>query len=276
MWRWGLTYPLRRVLNNDAKPMLTSTYFSDQPNLRHGFFTRRGGVSKGIYASLNCGPGSRDSLGAVIENQRRACESLTLSHEKLVTLRQVHSAKSIIITEPLSNIKKPPEADAMVTRTPGLILGILTADCAPILFGDVTHGVIGAAHAGWKGALNGVIEGTVSAMLKIGANRKNIIASIGPCIAQDSYQVGPNFYHLFIGSDSEASGFFQREPHTDKYIFDLCGYIRARLLNVGIARVETFRNDTYEEEELFFSYRRNTHRKLADYGRMISAIAMIE
>lgn len=256
--------------------MLTSAYFSNQPNLQHAFFTRRGGVSKGIYASLNCGTGSLDSLDAVTENRRRACESLTLSHENLVTLRQVHSAKSIIITEAFLDTKKPPKADAMVTRTPGLILGILTADCAPILFGDVTHGVIGAAHAGWKGALNGVIEQTVSAMLKIGANKKNIVASIGPCIGQASYQVGAEFCSLFVGSDPEASRFFQRETHTDKYIFDLSGYIRARLLKVGIACVETFRNDTYQEEELFFSYRRNTHRKLEDYGRMISAIAIVE
>ncbi|MEE2661601.1 MAG: peptidoglycan editing factor PgeF [Pseudomonadota bacterium] len=259
-----------------TQQMLTSTYFRNQPNLRHGFFTRRGGVSKGIYASLNCGPGSQDSIDAVTENRHRACKSLTLSHENLVTLRQVHSAKSIIITEALSNIKKTPQADALVTRTPGLILGILTADCAPILFGDVMHGVIGAAHAGWKGALDGVIEGTVSAMLKIGANKKNIVASIGPCIAQPSYQVGADFYTLFVRSDPEASGFFQREPCSDKHIFDLGGYIRARLIKVGIARVETFRNDTYEEEELFFSYRRNTHRKLSDYGRMISAIAIAE
>ncbi len=255
---------------------LRSTYFNEQPNLKHGFFTRQGGVSKGIYASLNCGPGSLDSLEAVTENQRRACESLELSHTNLVTLQQVHSAKSIIITEALPNRKNPPQADAMVTRTPGLILGILTADCAPILFCDVTHGVIGAAHAGWKGALNGVVEGTVSAMLKIGANTNDIVASIGPCIAKTSYQVGVEFYTLFVGPDSKASRFFQREPHSDKYMFDLSGYIRARLIKVGIARVETFQNDTYEQVKLFFSCRRNTHHKLTDYGRMISAIAIAE
>lgn len=255
--------------------MLTSVYFNCEPSLRHGFFTRTGGVSTGIYESLNCGTGSQDNPKAVAENRRRACTKLKLSPTSLVTLQQVHSADTVTITEPMSITEDSLKADSMVTRTPGVALGILTADCAPILFADIPHGVIGAAHAGWKGSLLGIIEKTVSAMQQIGATRKSIIASVGPCIAQASYQVSADFRHPFIGHDPGASLFFQPEIDTGKYLFDLRGYIRTRLTKMGLGTIDSIENDTYSEEELFFSCRRNFHHGQSDYGRVISVIALV-
>jgi purine-nucleoside/S-methyl-5'-thioadenosine phosphorylase / adenosine deaminase len=226
-------------------------------DMPHGFFGRSGGVSEGIFASLNCGPGSGDAREAVLENRRRAADALA-PRATLLTLYQVHNAEAVVVTAPWD---AGPKADAMATNVPGLALGILTADCAPVLFADAEARVIGAAHAGWKGALAGVTDAAIGAMERLGARRARIAAAIGPCIAQASYEVGPEFAPRF--------GAFVAERH-----FDLEGYVAKRLADAGIARVARLSADTYAREADFFSYRRATHRGEKDYGRQLSAIVL--
>lgn len=230
--------------------------------------TRRGGVSAGILAGLNVGLGAEDDGEAVAENRRRAVDAV-LPGARLVTAYQVHSPNAVIVDEPWDEHERP-QADALVTAMPGLLLGIVTADCAPVLLADNQAGVIGAAHAGWKGAHGGVIAATVNAMESIGAERSRIAAAIGPCIAQESYEVGANFPEAFDKTDRR---FFQsgKEGH---FQFDLSGYVASRLREAGIAMVEQLDCDTYADEGRFFSYRRATHRKEANYGRQFSLIGL--
>ncbi len=254
--------------------MLKSSSLENIAGVRHAFFTREGGVSDGIYASLNCGAGSSDAPERVAENKRRAAAHLKLEEDRLVTLYQVHSAEVVTLTDPAPILANRPEADAMVTGTPGIALGILTADCAPVLFADAEAGVIGAAHAGWRGALAGVIENTIAAMEDLGARRRDIRATVGPCIAQGSYQVGADFPDPFIEDDPGTVIFFRPDGETGKHLFDLQGYVLRRLTEAGIASRDALDMDTYTAEDLFFSYRRTCHRGEGDYGRGLSAITL--
>jgi YfiH family protein len=242
------------------------------PQIAHGFFGRRGGVSGGIYASLNCGPGSKDSADAVMENRRRAKEALS-SDARLVTLYQIHSAQAVTVEEPW-DIPNNPKADAMVTNRSGIALGILTADCAPILLCDPEAHVIGAAHAGWNGAISGVTDSVLAAMVRLGAKPERIRAAIGPCIGQGAYEVGSEFEARFRSADPANARFFVPSARADHWQFDLPAYVTRRLNQAGIASVENLGVCTYAGEGAFFSYRRTTHRNEADYGRQISAILL--
>lgn len=248
--------------------------------LRHGFFSRRGGASSGIFRGLNCGPGSSDMAEAVAINRARAAAAMGLSAVDgwtnggdagaLITLNQVHSARVVTLDSPPL---APPEADAMVTTTPGLVLGVLTADCQPVLFADHDAGVIGAAHAGWRGALDGVLEATLDAMEELGADRANCVAVIGPTISQRAYEVGPEFLETFLADDPGNSRFFA-QGKGDRLHFDLPAYGLHRLRAFGVGHAEWTRHCTYFDSETFYSYRRSVHLKEADYGRLISAIRL--
>jgi polyphenol oxidase len=238
------------------------------PNLSHGFFGRQGGVSSGIYAGLNCGPGSGDAPEAVAENRRRVLEALGARH--LCTLYQIHSADVVIVTNPWET---SPKADALATRQPGIAIGVLTADCAPVLLADAEAGVIGAAHAGWKGALGGVTDSVIAAMESLGAVRSRIAAAVGPCIAQQSYEVDAAFRDRFLSAAVQNADFFLPGRH-DRFQFDLEAYAVMRLRRAGIGSVEGLAADTYAREADFYSYRRATHRGEPDYGREVSMIAL--
>ena len=241
------------------------------PRIAHGFFGRQGGVSEGIYESLNCGPGSGDDRAKVVENRRRATEAL--GAKQLATLYQIHSAHCVTVTEAWE-IGDSPQADALVTNTPGIALGILTADCAPVLLADAEAGVIGAAHAGWKGALGGVTDSAVAAMEKLGAVRERIVAAIGPCIAQTSYEVDSTFRDAFLSAAASNASFFVPGDRQNFFRFDLEAYVETRLQNAGVGRIEPLSADTYARPEEFYSYRRATHRGEKDYGRELSAILL--
>jgi polyphenol oxidase len=241
--------------------------------IRHGFFTRAGGVSEGIYASLNCGLGSRDEPRRVIENRARVARALTAPSDEVLTLHQVHSATALIVDRHLPRAALP-RADAVVTRTPGLVIGVLAADCAPVLFADPAAKVIAAAHAGWRGALSGVVEAAVSTMEELGARRADIRASIGPCLDQQDYEVGPEFVEAFLSAAGSNARFFVRSNAGAKSRFDLPGYIEHRLSTAGLGIVERCCPSTYANEALFYSYRRAIHRGESDYGRHISAIVV--
>jgi len=238
--------------------------------LRHGFFTRKGGASSGIFQGLNCGPGSTDLAEVVVINRGRVAQAMGVAPDHLLTLHQVHSPDVVPVTGPLSG---RPRADAMVTATPGLVLGVLTADCQPVLFADAGAGVIGAAHAGWRGSRDGVLEATLDAMEQLGAQRANITAIIGPTISQAAYEVGPEFVDGFVLDDPDAARFFASGPN-DRALFDLPGYSLSRLRAAGIGQAEWTRHCTYRDEDRFYSFRRTTHRAEADYGRLISAIRL--
>lgn len=242
------------------------------PNIRHAFFTRQGGVSEGIYASLNGGIGSSDEPGRVKENRRRMAETLSVSPDALISVYQVHSPDAVLVEGPWN--AERPKADAMVTKVPGLALAITTADCGPVLFADAESGVIGAAHAGWRGAVTGVLESTVEAMERLGAERRRIVAVLGPTISQKAYEVGPEFVQRFAEEAPGHDRFFRASETTGHAMFDLPGFIDARLTAAGIGRFTNLNLCTYSDEERFFSYRRTTHRKELDYGRLISAIAL--
>ncbi len=255
--------------------MIISSALRSRTGIRHGFFSRQGGVSGGVYGSLNCGIGSDDERANVVENRNRAMARLETSEDRLATVFQVHSATVVGVDEPWPEAMRP-RADAMVTRRPGVALGILTADCGPVLFADADAGVIGAAHAGWKGAVGGVLEATLDAMLDLGAEVRNIAAAVGPCIRQESYEVGAEFQRAVVGVNAEHGRFFAPSTRTGHWMFDLPGYIVARLAAYGVDGVDDLGLDTYADEDRFFSYRRTTHRDEADYGRGLSAIVLEE
>jgi YfiH family protein len=243
------------------------------PRLQHAFFGRTGGVSQGIYAGLNCGQGSRDERSHIDENRRRVAEHFHTMPQQLCTVFQIHSPEVLVISEP-TNITQ--RADAMVTTIPGLILSILTADCAPVLMADAQAGVIAAAHAGWRGAYGGIIENTVQAMLKLGARRQRIAASIGPCIGQDSYEVGPEFIDQITKQDPANAQFFQRRTKRTHAQFDLQGYVHSRLRAAGLHDITSVGMDTFADETRFYSYRRAVAHNESDYGRQISSIMLRE
>lgn len=243
---------------------------SDALATRHGFFTRKGGASSGIFAGLNCGTGSTDQAEAVAINRARVAEALDLAPDHLVSVHQVHSHDALHVTAPL---KVRPQADAMVTATPGLGLAILTADCQPVLFADASAGVIGAAHAGWRGAKDGVLEATLVAMEALGASRGRIAAVIGPCISQAAYEVGPEFFEGFTDDTPETRRFFVQGTG-DRMLFDLPGYGLWRLRAAGVGHAAWTRHCTFSDASRFFSYRRTTHAREADYGRLLSVIRL--
>jgi YfiH family protein len=240
------------------------------PGPRHGFFTRKGGASSGIFAGLNCGTGSSDLSDAVAINRARVAQAMDLPLSHLVTVNQVHSADVVTLTAPP---EARPRADAMVTATPGIGLAVLTADCQPVLFSDPQAGVIGAAHAGWRGSRDGVLEATLDAMEALGANRAAITAVIGPTISQAAYEVGPEFLDSFLQDDPHSQRFFARGTG-DRMLFDLPGYSLKRLRQAGVGHAEWTRHCTYRDPERFFSFRRTTHAGEADYGRLISVIRL--
>jgi YfiH family protein len=245
------------------------------PGIRHAFFTRDGGVSDGVYASLNAGLGSRDTPERVAENRARMAAALGVAPDRLVTAYQVHSPKVVVATEPWSRAEAP-RADAVVTRVPALAVGVTTADCGPLLLADREAGVVGAAHAGWRGALAGVAEAAVEAMEQLGASRRRIVVALGPMIRQPNYEVGPDFLARFAADDPGSDRFFAPAGRPGHAMFDLAGYVTARLQRAGVGRIEDLGHCTYGDPGRFFSYRRSTHRAEADYGRHISAIALLE
>lgn len=244
------------------------------PGIRHGFFTRRGGVSEGIYAGLNIGAGSDDNPMHVAENKKRVAEAMGVTPDRLLTLYQIHSDRVVTVSGSFPSGEKP-QGDGLVTATPGLALGILTADCAPVLFADAQARVIGACHAGWKGAVQNIMERTVQAMELLGAARGNIVAAVGPCIGQASYEVGAEFYTTFLNTNAWNDRFFKpsasKEGH---YQFDLPGYVRKALQECGIAAANVLARDTCFLENDFFSNRRRNLRGEPDYGRQISVIVL--
>jgi polyphenol oxidase len=244
----------------------------DGPGLAHGFFTRQGGVSTGVYATLNGGVGSSDNRHAVAENRRRMAAHLGIDPAHLLVPYQVHSAEALVVT---GAFIERPHCDALVTSTPGLGLGVTGADCGMILFADRGTRVIAAAHAGWKGALEGVLEATLSAMETLGARRASTAAVLGPTIARESYEVGAEFAGRFIAASESFACFFSASPRDGHFLFDLPGFIAMRLRLAGIGSFEDLARDTYAEPECFFSYRRSVHNNEPDYGRQIAAIALI-
>jgi len=251
---------------------LASSLLSAIPGLRHAFFSREGGVSEGIYAGLNGGTGSNDTPANVAENRRRMAYQMGVAPDRLLTLYQVHSSDVVAAIAPWDGGARP-KADAIVTRTVGLAIGVTAADCGPILLVDPSARVIGAAHAGWKGALTGVLESTVDAMEKLGAERSGIVAAIGPMIRQSSYEVGSEFVERFLEADADNAMYFLPGERDGHAMFDLAGFIRMRLENAGVLMIDDVGVDTYSDQR-FYSYRRSVHRKEADYGRHVHAIAL--
>jgi len=250
--------------------MLLEIVTSDALRPRHGFFTRKGGASSGIFKGLNCGPGSSDLSEIVAINRGRVASALDVAADRLLTLHQVHSTEVLTVTAAFGG---PPRADAMVTDVPGLALGVLTADCQPVLFADTNAGVIGAAHAGWRGTRDGVLEAVLTAMQRLGADLPRIVAVIGPTISQTSYEVGPEFFETFTDDDPETARFFVGGTG-DRMLFDLPGYGLWRLRAAGVGHAEWTGHCTYRDPERFYSFRRATHAGEADYGRLISVIRL--
>jgi YfiH family protein len=254
--------------------LIRSSQLSGLPRVRHAFFTREGGVSEGVYASLNGGQGSSDQTDRVQENRRRMAEALG-APDGVVTAFQVHSPTAVIATKAWTRADAP-RADAIATNTARLAIGVTVADCGPILLADGGAGVVGAAHAGWRGALDGVLESAIVKMEELGAGRRNIVAAIGPLIRQPSYEVGPEFVARFHDADKGNSRFFAPSNRAGHALFDLPGFIAGRLTAAGVGTIDDLGLDTYSDEARFFSYRRTTHRRESDYGRLIAAIALAD
>jgi polyphenol oxidase len=252
--------------------MLQAKNLSALPGIRHAFFTREGGVSEGIYASLNAGVGSDDDPARVAENRARMAKAVGVTPERFLTAYQIHSPQVVVAETPWTAETRP-RADAIVTRVPGLAVGASTADCGPVLLADAEAGVIGAAHAGWRGALAGVLEAAIAAMETLGADRSRIVAGIGPMINQKNYEVGAELVAQFAKADAANARFFTagRPGHAQ---FDLPGFIASRLAAAGIAQVEDLAVCTYADPKLFYSFRRATHRGEPDYGRHVNAIPL--
>lgn len=253
--------------------MIESKVLKDVPGLRHGFFTREGGHSSGLYASLNCGFGSGDDKETVQRNREAVASRLQVGADCLLTVYQSHSPDVLVVEEPWDS-RSAPKADAMVTAAPGIAIGVLTADCTPVMFADREGRAIGVAHAGWKGALAGVIEATVGTLARFGVTPQDLNAAIGPTISQPNYEVGPEFFDLFIADDPETARYFTASERPGHHQFDLPGLIRSRLEPLGLRAVEDLGLCTYEDEGRFFSYRRATHRGERVYGRQISAVVL--
>ena len=241
-------------------------------DIRHGFFTRRGGASSGVFEGLNCGASSSDQSEAVAMNRAKVAQAMGVSPHMLCTVTQVHGADVVEVSGPDKDLG-PTRADAMVTKVPGVALGVLTADCQPVLMADPQAQVIGAAHAGWKGALGGVLEATIDAMEAIGADRSRIIAAIGPSISQRAYEVGPEFVDDLVADDPDNMTFFAN-GQSDRYLFDLPGYIAARLTDARLSQIHDLRRDTFPHPERYHSYRRATFSGEPNYGRQIAMIAL--
>ena len=255
--------------------MLQAASLSTLARIRHAFFTRSGGVSQGVYDSLNGGVGSNDAPAKVTENRARMAAALGVKPDHLLTAYQIHSPDVVVADQPWTQEKRP-HADAIVTRTPRLAIGVSTADCGPLLLADSEAGVIGAAHAGWRGALTGVIEAAIAAMEKLGAERSRIVAALGPTIRQPNYEVGPEFDARFLAADADNTRFFVASERAGHAMFDLAGYIADRAQRAGIVNFEDLGLCTYAEPERFFSYRRTTKQSEPDYGRHINAIALAD
>ena len=253
--------------------MIQAPTLAGLDGVQHGFFTRRGGVSSGLFSSLNCGYGSADAPDNVRENRRRVADRFGLGEPDLLTVHQIHSADVLTVAAERWTSPGAPKADGLVTDRPGVVLGVLAADCAPVLLADARAGVVGAAHAGWKGALGGVVEATIAAMERLGARRADLRVVIGPCIGRESYEVGPEFPAPFLAQDEANAAFFRAAPRAGHFLFDLAGYLQGRLAQVGVAAAATG-HDTLTATEDFFSYRRNTLQGVRDYGRGLSAIAL--
>ncbi|WP_419906064.1 peptidoglycan editing factor PgeF [Hoeflea sp.] len=241
--------------------------------IRHGFFTRRGGVSKGIYEGLNVGLGSHDERAHVVENRTRVCGWFPLPTERLATPHQIHSSDVIIIDQNYDGAR--PKGDAMVTGTPGILVGVLTADCGPVLMADPQAGVVAAAHAGWRGAIDGILENTIDVMEQCGARRDRITACVGPSISGPNYEVGPEFVDRFVRDNAENGAYFTPSANESRSNFDLQSFILDRLAGAGITAQQSGQC-TYADESMFYSYRRTTHRGESDYGRQISAIGIVD
>ena len=254
-----------------ATPVLQSALLTKAAGVRHAFFTRQGGVSTGVYESLNLGVGSDDHPEAVFENRRRAAAVFDVGTKALLTCYQIHSATVIVADAPWS---VRPQADGVATKTPGLICGALAADCAPVLLADAEAGVVAAAHAGWRGALEGVVGAAVTAMAGLGARPEHIVAAVGPCIGPKSYEVGLEFLAAFQAHDADHTRFFSPGIHADKLMFDLPGFVLGRLAAAGVERLEWIGADTFADPAAFFSNRRAFRRGEADYGRLLSAIML--
>jgi YfiH family protein len=255
--------------------MLQARSLTALPGIRHAFFTRAGGVSDGVYSSLNGGVGSGDAAGNVAENRARMAAALGVAPDRLVTAYQIHSPRVVVADAPWSPAERP-RADAIVTRTAGLAIGISTADCGPVLLADRAAGVIGAAHAGWRGALEGVIEAAVDAMETLGAKRASIVAAAGPMIRQRNYEVGPDLIERFVAADADNGRFFVSAERPGHALFDLAGFVVERLRRAGVGEVEDLGHCTYADSTQFYSYRRATHRAEPDYGRHVNAIALAD
>lgn len=255
--------------------MLTAKNLATLPNIRHGFFTRTSGVSEGVFASLNCGYGSGDDQARVKENRCICARQLSVEESCLVTAYQQHTADAVIAETPWPH-DDAPIADAIVTRAPNLAVGILTADCVPVLFADNANGVVAAAHAGWKGALTGILEATIRSMESLGAERGYIKAAVGPSIAQPSYEVGPEFHERFITERADFAQFFESAEKSGHWMFDLPGFVRGNLEALKVPDIDLLGVDTYTDESAFYSYRRACHQSEKHYGRQLSAIAVAQ
>jgi polyphenol oxidase len=253
--------------------MIEAPSLAGLDGIAHRFFTRRGGVSSGLYSSLNCGYGSGDSPDNVRENRRRAAETFGRREPDLLTLHQIHSTEVLTVGDRRWTSPGAPKADGLVTDRPDVVLGVMAADCAPVLLADPQARVIGAAHAGWRGALDGVVEATVAAMEKLGARRERVQAAVGPCIGRQSYEVGPEFPAPFLKQDPANEAFFRAAPRAGHFLFDLAGYLTHRIGKTGVSVMATG-HDTLAASDDFFSYRRNTLQGVRDYGRGLSAIAL--
>jgi len=253
--------------------MIQARTLADLDGVQHRFFTRRGGVSDGLYSSLNCGYGSDDLPENVRENRRRAAAEFALGETDLLTVHQIHSTDVLTVGAERWTSPGAPKGDALVTDRPGVVLGVLAADCAPLLFADAEAQVIGAAHAGWKGALGGVVDTTIAAMEKLGARRERVRAAVGPCIGAASYEVGPEFPAPFLEQDQASDTFFRPAKRAGHFMFDLAGYLLRRFALAGVTASATG-HDTLAASDEFFSYRRNTLGGVRDYGRGLSAVAL--
>ncbi len=249
------------------------TTLLDLPHIRHGFFTREGGVSSGVFASLNCSASSGDDSEKVAENRRRVAAQLGVGADRLTLCHQVHSADVVVVDKPWPSAERP-KADALVTKAKGLAIGILTADCAPVLFADAQAGIVAAAHAGWRGAVSGVLEATIAAMRGEGAELSRIKAAIGPCIGANSYEVGPEFPAPFLAQDPSHARFFRPAARNGHFLFDLGGYVRARLAAAGLTQIAATGGDTAAEASRFFSWRRTCLEGERQFGHEISAICL--